>query len=68
METLGILGAPRVEISAIKETALTSDRFLHVSVNGCVCRYPDELLQRVYSYVTANLLNPLRTLTISWPG
>lgn len=61
METLGIPGTPHAEISAIKETALKTDRFLRISVNGYLCRYPDELLQRAYSYVTANLLDPVAT-------
>ncbi len=47
VRTLGIPGQPTVEIIE----APASDKLLRLSVNGRLCRYPDELLSRVYHYV-----------------
>jgi len=55
MEMLGIPGSPVVEITAAEENSLYPGRILRVFVNGQLCRYPDELLQRVYSYVNEDL-------------
>src|SRR5438105_726117 len=61
METLGIPGAAVVKITTLKEEAIGRDQFLLVYVNGHVCRYSDELLRHVHSYVNGSNLDPRAT-------
>ena len=58
LDTLGIPGTPTVQISDPKEKPMRADQFMRVSVNGQLCRYSDELLQRVHSYVNGIPLDP----------
>ena len=58
LETLGIPGKPKVEINALDEYPILEGRFLRVIVNGELCRYSAELLQRVHSYVTGVPIDP----------
>jgi hypothetical protein len=58
MDTLGIPGKPTLQIMPLPEGLISSNRLLRVSVNGCVCRFPDELLQRAHSYVHGVQINP----------
>jgi flagellar biosynthesis component FlhA len=50
LTVLGIPGNSSVQITS-PETISRKDRFLRLSINGRNCRYPDELPQRVYSYI-----------------
>jgi len=52
LRTLGIPGYPSVQITAFKEGATPEGRFMRLFVNGQVCYYSDESLQRSYSYTT----------------
>ncbi len=61
METLGIPGAAVVKITTLKEEAMRRDQFLRVYVNGQLCRYSDELLRHVHSYVNGSNLDPRAT-------
>jgi len=61
METLGIPGAAVVKITTLKEEAIRRDQFLRVYVNGQLCRYSDELLRYVHSYVNDSQLDPQAT-------
>jgi len=58
LRTLGIPGAPTVRVSGIQENSRHTDEFMRMYVNGQRCRYPDELLQRVHSYVNEIPLDP----------
>jgi FHIPEP family len=51
LDTLGIPGEPVVQIGFLGEDTPSTGKFLRVAVYNQVCRYPDELLQRVHSYV-----------------
>ncbi len=51
LEVLGIPGRPLVHLTFFEEPNTRGQRFLHLTANGQLCRYADELLQRVYSYV-----------------
>lgn len=48
---LGIPGNSLVQIRTSPKTTTHQGHFLRLSINGRSCRYPDELLQCVYSYV-----------------
>lgn len=58
LQTLGIPGRPAAEIVAAETAVLYGGRFLRLVVNDSYCAYPDELLQRVHSYVTGTLPSP----------
>ena len=58
LETLGIPGEPVVKLDLLEEEILPGDRFMRVRANGRPCRYPDELLRGVHSYVTGQLPHP----------
>ncbi|SRR6266567_4945265 len=51
MKTLGIPGAPIVEIISVKEKPMRRGQILRMYVNGQLCRYSDELLRDVHSFV-----------------
>lgn len=57
MARLGVPGGPVVTLSAIAGGSSQS-QFLRLSVGGTLCRYPDRLLARVYSFLTATPLQP----------
>ncbi|NLF67035.1 MAG: FHIPEP family type III secretion protein [Chloroflexi bacterium] len=57
MARLGVPGEPAVALSALAEGSSQS-QFLRLSVGGAPCRYPDRLLARVYSFLTATPLQP----------
>ena len=57
MARLGVPGEPVVTLSAIAGGSSQS-QFLRLSVGGTLCRYPDRLLARVYSFLTATPLQP----------
>lgn len=61
METLGIPGVVVVEITAVKEKHMRRGQFLRIYVNGQLCRYSDELLRRVHSYVNDSHMDPRAT-------
>ena len=58
LETLGIPGDPKFVITASDGDGFVPARFLRVTVNGEICRYPDELLPRIYAYVNAAHADP----------
>lgn len=51
MAELGIPGECEVEIASLQDSTKRLDRFMHIVVNGHLCRYSDELLQRVFCFV-----------------
>src|SRR6266480_6420917 len=55
MKVLGIPGTPVVRITALEKQV--GEQFLRISVNHQRCEYPDELLQRVHSYVNSTNLD-----------
>lgn len=61
MKALGIPGTAVVQITAPREKPLRTGQFLRVYVNGQGCRYSDELLRHVYSYVNNSYLDPQAT-------
>ncbi|MFX0194478.1 MAG: FHIPEP family type III secretion protein [Candidatus Hodarchaeota archaeon] len=58
LEILGIPGRSTVRATKLREPTMGNLRLLRVSVNGQLCRYSDELLGRVYNYVTDVPLTP----------
>ncbi|MBN1479259.1 FHIPEP family type III secretion protein [candidate division KSB1 bacterium] len=48
---LGIPGQPKIHFETLPNTAINRNRFLRLFIDGQRCRYPDELCQRIYSYV-----------------
>jgi flagellar biosynthesis component FlhA len=56
LETLGIPAFPSVEV--IDNLPTTTPSILSVRINGSLCRYPVELLERAYSYVADKPLGP----------
>jgi flagellar biosynthesis component FlhA len=58
LKTLGIPGVPAVKIIALNGNTLPADKVMRVSANGKLCRYPDELLRYVHSYVCGSYLDP----------
>lgn len=72
MATLGIPGTTEVHMALMKEQlpADLSSQFMRVFVNGQLCGFADELLRRVYGYVSGNL--PSMELTsdaiLTWLG
>jgi hypothetical protein len=64
-EILGIPGEVSIELHAFEAGKMAEDRFLCVTINEQLCRYSDELLQLVYSYVSSITLGPrLRPMEI----
>lgn len=61
METLGIPGAVAIEIRAVKEKPMRRDQFLRMYIHGQLCRYSDQLLRYVHSYVNSSHLDPRAT-------
>src|SRR5262245_61461932 len=58
LKTLGVPGVPAVRISPLNGNTRRADKVMRVYVNGKLCRYPDELLRHVYSYVCGSHLDP----------
>src|SRR5215469_5445464 len=58
LKTLGIPGVPAVKITALNGNTRLADKVMRVYVNGKLCRYPDELLRHVHSYVCGSNLDP----------
>ena len=53
---MGVLGVPgRAHVSIATTEALTLERPLKLTINGQLCRYPDELLWWIASYVKGTL-------------
>src|SRR2546429_5222998 len=61
MRTLGIPGTAVIEITSVGANALRKGQFLRVYVNNQLCRYSDELLRYVHSYVNNSHLDPRAT-------
>ncbi|GAC1350729.1 MAG: hypothetical protein NVSMB27_36010 [Ktedonobacteraceae bacterium] len=61
METLGIPGTAVVKVTAVKESPIYRGQFLRIYVKGQLCRYSDELLRYVHSYVNGSHLDPRAT-------
>jgi hypothetical protein len=59
LHTLGIPGAPRIQITALEEEPAFASRFLRLLAHEHLCPYADELLQRVQSYVCGIPLSPV---------
>lgn len=51
LDTLGIPGEPVVQIAPLAKNTVSTGQFMRVLIHDQLCRYADELLQRVYSYV-----------------
>jgi hypothetical protein len=58
LSTLGIPGTPAVRIGGPQTNPMRAGDVVRVYVNSQPCRYPDELLQRVHSYVNEVHLDP----------
>jgi type III secretory pathway component EscV len=58
LATLGIPGIPLVTFTAVPSGRSTRNLLLQMFVHGAPCRYPDELLRFVYSYVHQTYPDP----------
>jgi flagellar biosynthesis component FlhA len=70
LDVLGISSPVTAAVQIVDDLALTGGRFIRLRINGRVCRYSNDLLQSVYSYVTGRLLDPHSTPEVlqAWLG
>ena len=61
LDVLGIAGPVAAVVESVDDLAIMGGRFIRLRVNDRVCRYSNDLLQSVHSYVTGRLLDPRAT-------
>jgi hypothetical protein len=68
MDVMGIPGKTSVSFGSPQGNAGLPEAILRLYVNGRVCYYPDELLQRVYCYIKGVPLGPAEpsALILDW--